>query len=84
MFVRKAGLGGIKDRIVNGHQFGKVPRYKSWPRQIEIEGIEALDVYWYVTHNEDYSDCPVKLKRELLQIHLDLYNRLPGWIKRSK
>lgn len=26
MFIRKAGLGGIKDRIVNGHQFGKTPR----------------------------------------------------------
>lgn len=23
---RKAGLGGIKDRLVNGHQFGKLPR----------------------------------------------------------
>ena len=27
--IRKAGLGGMKDRIVNGHQFGKVARKRS-------------------------------------------------------
>jgi len=43
--IRKAGLGGLKDRIVNGHQFGKVPRRISWLNQMKIERIEALDVY---------------------------------------
>ena len=33
MFIRKAGLGGLKDRLVNGHQFGKIPRRISWPNQ---------------------------------------------------
>ena len=44
MFIRKAGLGGIKDRIVNGHQFGKIPRRISWINQMQKEGIEALDI----------------------------------------
>jgi hypothetical protein len=55
MFVRKAGLGGIKDRIVNGHQFGKIQRRVSWPIQMGREGIDA---YWYATHNEIVMDCP--------------------------
>ena len=79
MFIRKAGLGGIKDRIVNGHQFGKIPRHTSWINQIKIEGIEALDIYWYVTHNEKYSDCPRVLENRLLQKHLNIYGQLPKW-----
>jgi hypothetical protein len=79
MFVRKAGLGGMKDRIVNGHQFGKTPRRISWTKQITFENIEALDVYWYVTHNEKFSDCPRILENKLLQKHLDIYGRLPKW-----
>jgi hypothetical protein len=79
MFIRKAGLGGIKDRIVNGHQFGKIPRRKSWITQMKKEKIEALDIYWYATHNEKYSDCPRVLENKLLQKHLDIYGRLPRW-----
>lgn len=79
MFIRKAGLGGIKDRIVNGHQFGKIPRRKSWINQIEKEKIEALDIYWYATHNEKYSDCPRVLENKLLQKHLNIHGRLPRW-----
>lgn len=79
MFIRKTGLGGIKDRIVNGHQFGKTPRRISWQRQIEFENIEALDVYWYVTHNVKFSDCPRILENKLLNIHFQIYGRLPRW-----
>ncbi len=81
MFIRKAGLGGIKDRIVNGHQFGKNPRRKSWIAQIEKETIEALDIYWYATHNQKYSDCPRVIENTLLKRHLDIYGRLPKWNK---
>src|ERR1044071_3252823 len=52
MFIRKAGLGGLRDRLVNGHQFGKTPRRISWPIQMTTEGIEALDIYWFATHSE--------------------------------
>lgn len=79
IFIRKAGLGGIKDRIVNGHQFGKTPRRKSWPKQMERENIEALDIYWYVTHNDKYNDCPRILENKLLQKHLSIYGKLPKW-----
>lgn len=81
MFIRKAGLGGIKDRIVNGHQFGKISRRISWLNQIQQEGIEALDIYWYATHNELYSDCPRNLEHSLLKKHLELFGRLPKWNK---
>lgn len=81
MFIRKAGLGGIKDRIVNGHQFGKIPRRVSWPNQMKNENIEALEVYWYVTHDDTCSDCPRILEKKLLTNYLDLYGKLPKWNK---
>ena len=79
MFIRQAGLGGIKDRIVNGHQFGKIPRRISWINQINKESIEALDIYWYATHNDVYFDCPRILENRLLQKHPDIYGILPKW-----
>ena len=78
LFIRKAGLGGLKDRLVNGKQFGE-PRRNSWKRQMLTEGIEALDIYWYVTHNSDFIDCPRLLENRLLLRHLDIYGRLPKW-----
>jgi hypothetical protein len=78
LFIRKAGLGGLKDRIVNGKQFGE-PRRNSWKRQMLIEGMEALDIYWYITHNDDFVDCPRVLESNLLSKYLGIYGRLPRW-----
>jgi len=81
MFVRKTGLGGIKDRLINGYQFGKIPRRKSWPIQMLSESIEALDIYWYITHNSDCLDCPRVLEKALLKKYENIYGRLPRWNK---
>ena len=78
LFIRKAGLGGLKDRLVNGKQFGG-PRRNSWRNQMKKEEIEALDIYWYVTHNDTFVDCPRVLENKILQRHLDIYGRLPRW-----
>lgn len=78
LFIRK---GGMKDRMINGHQFGKIPRKISWKRQIKIENIEALDIYWYVTHNDKFTDCPRILENKLLKMHFEIFGRLPKWNK---
>jgi|JI6StandDraft_1071083.scaffolds.fasta_scaffold525069_2 hypothetical protein len=77
--IRKAGLGGIKDRLINGHQFGKVPRHKSWANQMSIEKIDALDIYWYITHDLKNNDCPREVENTLLDKHLKIFGRLPKW-----
>lgn len=76
MFIRKAGLGGLKDRLVNGRQFGTA-RKRSWKTQMLKENIEALNVHWYVTHNDKYTDCPKVLENNLLQG----YGSKPRWNK---
>lgn len=78
LFIRKAGLGGLKDRLVNGKQFGE-PRRNSWKTVMNYEKIEALDIYWYATHCEKYIDCPKIIESKLLQKHLEIYGRLPKW-----
>jgi hypothetical protein len=72
LFIRKAGIGGLKDRLVNGKQFGE-PRRNSWKTIMKYENIEALDIYWYVTHNEKFIDCPKVIENNLLKAHLDIY-----------
>ena len=81
MFIRKAGLGGIKDRLINGHQFGKTARKKSWPIQMEKENIHSLHVYWYATHDIECLDCPRILEKQLLNKYFLIYGKLPRWNK---
>ena len=81
MFIRKAGLGGIKDRLINGHQFGKTARKKSWPIQMKKENIHSLHVYWYATHDIECLDCPRILEKQLLNKYFLIYGKLPRWNK---
>jgi len=79
--VRKEGLGGLKDEIINGHQFGKTPAHIAWPKQMSRENIEALNIYWYVTQDAEYKDCPEVLKKTLLRQHQDIFGLFPKWNK---
>ena len=79
--TRIAGCGGIKDRIVNGKHFNRLARRKCWPQQMNLENIEALDVYWYITYDDVNKDFPEEVERMLLQLHIELYKRLPRWNK---
>ena len=63
LFIRKSGLGGVKDRLVNGKQFG-APRRISWKSKMISEGIETLDVYWYVTQDNENVDCPKEVESQ--------------------
>lgn len=74
---RKCGLGGIKDRLVNGHQFGKQPRRRSWPEKMKEMGISRLEVFWYNTEEDD----PVEVERLLLAEATFTLGTLPPWNK---
>jgi len=74
---RKCGLGGIKDRLVNGHQFGKLPRRRSWPEKMKEMGISRLVVFWYGTEEDD----PVEVERLLLAEATFTLGTLPPWNK---
>ena len=78
----KTRVGGIQDRIVNGHQFGKIPRKKSWPIKMLAGNIDALDIYWWITYDDKFKDCPMQVEDLLLHNYLNIYGRLPRWNKK--
>lgn len=73
---------GLRGRFITGKQFGE-RRSISWPKQMRLENIEALDIYWYVTHGSHDSDFPRDIEKALLEKYLDIYGQWPRWNKKS-
>lgn len=71
--------GGLFEKIVNGHQFAKTGRKYSWPAQMKIENITALEVVWYETFTEEVKGIPTAVEGQVLQNFLDENGRLPRW-----
>ena len=71
--------GGLKDKIVEGHQFAKTGRKYSWPAQMKIEDISTLEVVWYETFNDKTKVIPTFIEGQVLQNFLDENGRLPKW-----
>lgn len=74
---RKSGLGGIKDRLVNGHQFGNEPRKRIWPKIMRELGITKLSISWYDTEEDD----PEEVEKKLLKEVKSTFGVLPPWNK---
>lgn len=80
--IRKTGGGGIYGRIVNGHQFGKLKRWESIPKQMLEEKIIKLEFEWYSTFNETIKHSPIYTESTLLQNYYELNGKLPKWNKK--
>lgn len=84
LITRKTGLGGLKDRIINGYhpKFGKIKRKKAFPNQMLLEGIEKLNFKWYVTYDfKNNFDFPTEIENQLLNIYKSENNTKPVWHK---
>ena len=68
---------GLRERLNNTHQ--GLNRQDYFNTKIEEENIEALDIYWYVTFDDDYRDLPSFVEGLLIQKYFDLYGQLPIW-----
>lgn len=78
---RLAGLGGIKDRLINGkYRYSntglKVTRYIFWKERMATDGFEKLKIKWFVTHSAEYLDCPVTIEADLISTYRPKWNRL--------
>jgi hypothetical protein len=69
----------LKERI-NNKQDG-VKRQVFFDEKMESEHIDALDIYWFVTMNENNKDLPSYVEGLLMQHYFDIYGRLPPWNK---
>lgn len=75
----KSKNGGLYDKIVNGQQFAKTGRKYSWPAQMKIENIDALEVLWFETFNDNAKSIPTSVEGQILQNFLDETGKLPRW-----
>src|SRR6476660_5806569 len=66
---------GLRGRFLTGKQFGDL-RKITWTRQMKLENIDTLDIYWYVTYDDIYCDFPKQVEEELLTKYKELYGRL--------
>jgi hypothetical protein len=71
--------GGLKEKIVEGHQFAKTGRKYSWPAQMAKEDISTLEVVWYETFNDKTKGIPTSVEGQVLQNFMDENGRLPKW-----
>ena len=69
---------GLYESIVNGEQNDQSHK-KSWPIEMQKGDIEALDIYWYETFNNELQDIPNYIKAILLQRYYELNGELPDW-----
>ena len=75
----KVKSGGLYDKIVNGHQFAKTGRKYSWPSQMKLEKMEALEVHWFETFGGKYKVIPTYVEGQILQNYLNEFGSLPKW-----
>ena len=88
VYIGKSGTIGQNGKFkaqllrkrLNNKQDG-VARQKYFEEKIEKEDIDALDIYWYVTFDENNQDIPAFVEAQLLQLHYDMYGELPIWNK---
>jgi len=81
--TRQTGMGGMKDRIVNGYhpKFGKIKRHKVFPTQMRKELIPELKFYWWVTYDGENVDFPTDTETLLRDKYQTKFNKLPDWHK---
>jgi len=79
--VRKSGLGGMKDRIVNGYhpKFGKIKRKISFPIHMKAENILEIKINWWVTYDKNNADFPTEVENALVKKYLEKLYKLPDW-----
>ncbi len=69
---------GIYDSIVHEKQFGDI-RSNSWIAKMKAENIDAFDVYWFETFNDEHNDLPNMVKGLFIQSHFEWHGTLPKW-----
>lgn len=71
--------GGLYSRIVYGHQFKRIKRFKAWPQKMDEQNIAELRVNWYETFNNDLKDIPAYIEALLIQKYFENFHKLPDW-----
>ena len=88
VFIGKSGTvqqnGHFKKQMlhdqINNKQEG-MKRQQYFEQKIEQEGIDGLDIYWFVTHDQENQDLPGFVEGLLIQRYYTVHGSLPPWNK---
>ena len=70
----------LKVKLTKGKQDG-IPRQNYFEQMMIMNDIEALDIYWWVTFDENNQHIPAYVEGILLQRYFEIYGGLPSWNK---
>ncbi len=74
---------GLRGRFLKGKQFGDL-RSKTLPIQIKKEGFDFIQVKWFVTYGESYTDIPRQIEETIIQVYKSENNNdRPKWNKKD-
>jgi hypothetical protein len=76
--------GTFRDQLLYGRLNNKqdgVKRQKFFEDIMKREQIDALDIYWFVTYDDDNHHLPSYVEAVLMQKYFDLHGCLPDWNK---
>ncbi len=88
VYIGKSGTmqqqGAFKDQLlrsrINNKQEG-IKRQEFFDKKMKEESIDALDIYWFVTHDEKHHDLPGYVEGLLMQRYYAVHGTLPPWNK---
>ncbi|MBU7571003.1 MAG: hypothetical protein KAF41_10195 [Flavobacterium sp.] len=69
----------LRSRINNKQE--NMKRQDYFNQKIEDEKIDALDIYWFVTIDENNNELPGYVEGFLMQQYFKIHGRLPEWNK---
>jgi hypothetical protein len=88
VYIGKSGTmeqnSRFKDQLLHGRINNKqdgMKREDFFLKKINEENIEALDIYWFVTFNEENQDLPGYVEGLLMQRYFEVHRELPPWNK---
>jgi len=88
VYIGKAGTvtqaGKFKEQMLNDRINNKqegMKRQIFFDIKMELENIDGLDIYWFVTFDKDHYDLPGVIEGLLLQRFFEVNGRLPEWNK---
>jgi len=65
---------------INGEQ-DVMKNQKYFEKKMVQEGIDGLDIYWFVTVDKHHQDLPGFVAGQIMQRYFDIHGCLPSWNK---
>ena len=80
----KDDMLGLRETVINGIGQQDGSRNQEWAVRMLSEGIDALDIYWYVTYSGSLKNHPEGVQSMVLFQYSQLYGEFPAWNEKIK